>query len=477
MIMGANVGTSVTCMLVSLAHMGDGQEFERAFEGSSVLFFFNFMTVIILLPLEITTGYLFEFTKLMLPDNVGEGDSWEGPVKKMVSPLVKNIIIANTGLVDDISTGEVESCSSPGIYPTHCIGGVVAYHTCNQTGVIACDTSGSCPFFFQDGASIQDDMVSGWVCLFIALMMLIFCLIGLVTLLRKTLLGASTQILYKATSINPYVAILIGMGVTVLVQSSSITSSTLVPLAGIGVLDLESMFPLVLGADIGTTFTALMAAMVSSKVQALQIALVHLFFNLTGGLIWYPIPFMRRFILRECTFVGRLTHHWRGFPVVFITNMYFVLPLLVLGISSCFEKGTKGFTALGAFLLFLVFSAGVCFCVWWFWRDGKTKFQDYIQRKQRKAAAMEALADDLDYLKVDTEWCKNEIGRIKDFSGHLQTTVRMEEGRPLTTIDTPTEAETVATEDDERLSTYQSCRSKPWKEVLFMGAGSIRSEL
>jgi hypothetical protein len=157
--------------------------------------------------------------------------------------------------------------------------------------------------------------------------------------------------------------------------------------------------------------------------------------------------------------------------------MYFVLPLLVLGISSCFEKGTKGFTALGAFLLFLVFSAGVCFCVWWFWRDGKTKFQDYIQRKQRKAAAMEALADDLDYLKVDTEWCKNEIGRIKDFSGHLQTTVRMEEGRPLTTIDTPTEAETVATEDDERLSTYQSCRSKPWKEVLFMGAGSIRSEL
>jgi sodium-dependent phosphate cotransporter len=239
------------------------------------------------------------------------------------------------------------------------------------------------------------------------------------------LLGTSTKILYKATSINPYVAILIGMGVTVLVQSSSITSSTLVPLAGIGVLDLESMFPLVLGADIGTTFTALMAAMVSSKVQALQIALVHIFFNVTGALIWYPIPFMRRFILRECTFVGKLTHHWRGFPVVFITNMYFLLPLLVLGISSCFEKGTKGFTALGAFLLFLVFSAGVYFCVWWFWRDGKTKFQDYIQRKQRKAAAMEALADDLDYLKVDTEWCKNEIGRIKDFAGHLQTTVRI----------------------------------------------------
>ena len=96
---------------------------------------------------------------------------------------------------------------------------------------------------------MQDDMVSGWVCLFIALMMLIFCLIALVTLLRKALLGASTQILYKATNINPFVAIVIGAGVTVFVQSSSITSSTLVPLAGIGVLDLENMFPLILGAD------------------------------------------------------------------------------------------------------------------------------------------------------------------------------------------------------------------------------------
>jgi len=86
MVMGANVGTSVTCMLVSIAHMGDGDELERAFSGSAVLFFFNFMTILILLPLEITTGYLFEFTKLMLPQSVGAGDSWEGPVKKIVNP-------------------------------------------------------------------------------------------------------------------------------------------------------------------------------------------------------------------------------------------------------------------------------------------------------------------------------------------------------------------------------------------------------
>jgi sodium-dependent phosphate cotransporter len=415
----------------------------------------------------------------MLPATVGGGDSWEGPIKKIVSPLVKNIIIANKGLIDDISAGAIESCSH--VYPVNCIGGVESYDACKVTGVIACNKkTGECPLFFQAGAAKNDDMVSGWVCMVMALTVLIICLIGLVALLRKMLLGASTRVIYKATNINPYLAILIGCGVTVMVQSSSITSSTLVPLAGVGVLPLESMYPLVLGADIGTTFTALMAALVSSEVEALQIALVHLFFNVTGGIIWYPIPFMRRLILDIARLIGKATRHWKTFPIVFIVVMYFLLPLLLLGISTCFEKQKTGFTALGTFILVISFGLIAYFLLWWYFRDGKMKCQACIQRHQRRAAAIQVLADDLDYLKVDTEWCKNEIGRIKDLAGHLQTTARMEEGRPVVTIAVPppgAEEETLATEEYERFSTYESCRSRPWKEILYMGAGSIRSEL
>jgi len=85
MIMGANVGTSITSMLVSLAHMGDGIELERAFAGCSTLWAFNFFTLIVLFPLEIGTEYLYRLTKLMLPDSKDdtEGSSWEGPVKKI----------------------------------------------------------------------------------------------------------------------------------------------------------------------------------------------------------------------------------------------------------------------------------------------------------------------------------------------------------------------------------------------------------
>jgi hypothetical protein len=219
-----------------------------------------------------------------------------------------------------------------------------------------------------------------------------------------------------------------------------------------------------------------MAALVSSTVESLQIALVHLFFNVTGIVIWYPIPFMRRVVLRTAAFIGRVTGQWRTFPIVFIVVMYFVLPLLLFGISSCFEQRTTGFTALGTFLLLLIFGAIVYFSLWWYCRDGKNKCQSCIQRRQRRAAAIQVLADDLDYLKVDTEWCKNEIGRIKDFASQLQTSVRLEEGRPIIST-APQEEEAFVTEDDERLSAFESCRSRPWKDILYLGASSIRSGL
>jgi sodium-dependent phosphate cotransporter len=93
-------------------------------------------------------------------------------------------------------------------------------------------------------------------------------------------------VIYKATNVNGLLAMLIGCGITVAVQSSSITTSVLTPLVGVGVIQLEQMFPLTLGANIGTTITGLLASMVSDSVDALQVALAHLFFNVSGIIIW-----------------------------------------------------------------------------------------------------------------------------------------------------------------------------------------------
>lgn len=56
------------------------------------------------------------------------------------------------------------------------------------------------------------------------------------------------------------------------------------------------MLPLTLGANIGTTFTAILASLVSTKTSAIQIALCHFFFNIFGILIWFPIPQMRALV-------------------------------------------------------------------------------------------------------------------------------------------------------------------------------------
>lgn len=100
MVMGANVGTAITSIIVSLGHLGEGDELEKAFAGAVVNFVFKILTVVVLLPLEVATGYLYYLTKAMLPDTVGEGEKWEGPIKKIVSPLSKTIIIANKNVIE-----------------------------------------------------------------------------------------------------------------------------------------------------------------------------------------------------------------------------------------------------------------------------------------------------------------------------------------------------------------------------------------
>jgi len=409
MIMGANIGTTVTNTIVAMGQMGDGDQLERAFAGATVHDIFNYLTVLILLPVEVLTGYLYYFTKIMLPDEVGQGDKWKGPLKVIVSPLSSLIIKSNKKIITKIATGEAATCDQ--FYPTYCEDGIVDYKHCTKVGLIECDkSSGQCPVFFQNGAYQKDDEVSGGVCLFLALVILIICLIGLVTLLQKMLMGMSTRVIYKATNINPYLAMVIGMGLTILVQSSSITTSALTPLVGMGVIQLEQMLPLSLGANIGTTFTAILASMVSSSVNALQVALAHLFFNLSGILIWYPIPLMRNIVLNGARILGKATRVWRLFPLVWIVVMFFCVPLMFLGISSLFEQNKKGFTVLGSFLVCAICLGIIYGLFWWKYKNGQESCTTRMVNRQRKGEALNALPDDMEYLK-------SEIARLKEHTG------------------------------------------------------------
>mmetsp|Transcript_5129 Transcript_5129/g.11650 ORF Transcript_5129/g.11650 Transcript_5129/m.11650 type:complete len:615 (+) Transcript_5129:78-1922(+) len=426
LIMGANIGTSVTNTIVAMGQMGSGEDLERAFSGATVHDLFNLLSVAVLFPLELISGYLYYLTKAMLPDSVAEGDKWNGPIKKIVSPLASRVLKANKKVISEVATKSVESCDA--YYPTFCVDGIEDYkhcasscgdgdvkgETCGRVGLITCDKVTGCPAFFQNGASKSDDVTSGGICLFLSLVLLLICLMGLVNVLQRGLMGMSTRVIYKATKVPGVFAILIGAAITVLVQSSSITTSVLTPLVGLGVIQLEQMFPLTLGANIGTTITGLLAALVSGNVEALQVALAHLFFNLTGILIWYPIPFMRNVPLSGARALGRWTRRSRSVPPIYIIIVFFVIPLLLLGLSELFQQGSVGYTVLGALLVVFVAFAIVRIAWWWQKQEGKEKFLSCLDRRQAMSEATKTLPEDMQFLKAKVEQLVEHTGLPED---------------------------------------------------------------
>merc|ERR1719350_259134 len=194
------------------------------------------------------------------------------------------------------------------------------------------------------GADIGDTS-AGVILLVVSLFMLCGCLMGMVKLLNS-LLGEKVREAIR-TGVNKdipvrglgwltgYLAMLLGAILTVLVQSSSVFTSTLTPLAGAGLVSLERAYPLTLGSNIGTTSTSLLAAMAAGGAHAqdsVQIALVHLMFNIIGIAIFYPIPFMRWPISLAQT-LGDTTAKYRWFALVYLFGMFLVFPGFIFLLS------------------------------------------------------------------------------------------------------------------------------------------------
>ncbi len=95
---------------------------------------------------------------------------------------------------------------------------------------------------------------------------------------------------------NLFFAIMVGFFVSTMLQSSSITTSIIVILASQGILNFDQAFGIILGTNIGTTTTAILASLVTGK-QGKRVALAHFIFNFVGVLIFLPfVPIFSDFI-------------------------------------------------------------------------------------------------------------------------------------------------------------------------------------
>lgn len=179
----------------------------------------------------------------------------------------------------------------------------------------------------------------------VALILLIVCLFVMIKILQYLLDGTIASVVHKSLNadfpgyyacLTGYVALLVGIIITALVQSSSVVSSTLTPLVGLDIITLDRVFPMLLGCNIGTTSTAILASFTATGDRikpSFQLALCHLFFNLIGFLIWYPIPFMRKRPLNLANSLGSTAAKYRWFAVCYVLCVFFIIPLLTFALS------------------------------------------------------------------------------------------------------------------------------------------------
>lgn len=278
MVMGANIGTTVTNTLVSIGHVGRKQEFQRALAGATVHDFFNIMAVAVFLPLE-TFTHLIERLSVLLADsfsNVG-GMTLVSPLETIVKPVAHLI---HEGLMRIIYTPK--------------------------------------------WAAALFILVVSLIVLFIALKFM-------VDLTKKLIIGKVENLLHQYLFHSAGTSLVLGLIITAIIQSSSVTTSLIVPIVGAGILSVADIFPYVLGANIGTTITAILASLVTRNPAALTVAFAHLTFNVAGTLLFYPL---RQIPIGVAKQFGRFAAHHRITVIVYVLVCFFGIPLLVIALMK-----------------------------------------------------------------------------------------------------------------------------------------------
>ncbi len=265
-VMGANIGTTITNLLVSLVHIKRSVEFRRAFAASTVHDIFNLLAVAIFLPIQIKTNFLGAASSQLtgLFSKLG-GVTLFNPLAAITKPVIKALL--------DIL---------------------------NQNAVVS--------------------SVLAVLLLFLSLNFLVKTLRSMVI---SPLTGFFQRYIFKTTARS----FLLGLVLTVMVQSSSITTSLIIPLAGSGILSLVQIFPYTLGANLGTTATAILASLATGNIAAVTIAFAHMLFNFCGIVVFLPLKKIPLYLARK---LADYSVKNKAVPLVFIGAIFFIIPLALI---------------------------------------------------------------------------------------------------------------------------------------------------
>lgn len=285
-IMGANLGTTITNTLISLGFVTRKEDFRRAFASATVHDFFNICTIIVFFPLELKFHFIQESAFFLTRVFQGAGGvTFTGPFKLAIDPAVHSV-----------------------------------------------------KFFLVKILSLPE-MAAGIIMLIMAVIVVITSLIYLVKTLHALTITRATAFIDRFLFRNDFTALFWGLCLTVLVQSSSITTSLIVPLVGAGIVSLRRCYPATLGANLGTTFTAILASLATVSIvdsQAVNTAGVttafaHFMFNVYGIAVFYPLRRLPIFCASRLADLATKSKKWAP---IFVFVVFFMLPLLIIFVTK-----------------------------------------------------------------------------------------------------------------------------------------------
>lgn len=288
LILGANIGTTITSSIASLGHITSKSEFRNAVAGSTIHDFFNIISVLVIFPLEILFGVLSKpalYFANLLPFGQ-EGEISLNVLDHTIRPISDAIL---HGLLSLVGT---ESKVLP---------------------VLA--------FVFSLG-------------------LLFLSLRSLAGFFKVWVRGKTQQTLDRAIFGRPWKSLMWGVGLTAIIQSSSVMTSLIVPMVATGKVTLKKAFPFVMGANIGTTTTALIASMVAvggHPTAGIAVALCHLLFNVYGVLLLFPVRKIRAFPVWLANKLGDATLNNRIVGVIYIVVVFFLVPFIMILLSGGFR--------------------------------------------------------------------------------------------------------------------------------------------
>ncbi len=261
-IMGANVGTTITSAIVALGHISKKKELRKAFAAASLHDFFNVLTAIILFPLEYYTHFLSSLAKYiteLFPFSANSGN------------FIPSIISIPSSFI---------------------------VHKLNDYPILI--------------------LIFAILCLFLAIRLF-------VNLLKEQMIGTQKKQIHELFFGSVWKSFGWGFITTAAIQSSSVTTSLVVPLVATRKVNIQKAFPFIVGANIGTTLTTLLAALFKSEA-AITIALVHLLFNLIGAILFLVVPFMRQIPISLSQRLGMAAMNNRSSALAYLLVVFFVLP-------------------------------------------------------------------------------------------------------------------------------------------------------